>query len=170
VIRLPRRMRRTASASLWVSWCVAVGRVQHGSVSGLPLLCLKSCLPCTVATSGQELLGSPKCFDASLPACHGRRPPADLHRLALAEVRVGPSGACNPSAAAMSLFEAVPALQGARSPLRPTGYAVDASPILFAVSLLTTPPWTQDALRVGGEPFPDRDLHPARDAKLILAR
>src|SRR4029434_7501887 len=32
------------------------------------------------------------------------------------------------------LFEAVPALQGARSPLRPPGYAVDASPILFAVS------------------------------------
>ena len=29
-------------------------------------------------------------------------------------------------------FEAVPALQGARSPLRPTGYAVYASPILFA--------------------------------------
>ena len=32
------------------------------------------------------------------------------------------------------LFEAVPALQGARSPLRPPGYAVDASPILFTVS------------------------------------
>src|SRR4029434_4022077 len=32
------------------------------------------------------------------------------------------------------LFEAVPALQGARSPLRPTGFAVYASPILFAVS------------------------------------
>src|SRR5215471_15152024 len=29
-------------------------------------------------------------------------------------------------------FEAVPALQGARSPLRPTGSAVYASPILFA--------------------------------------
>ena len=32
------------------------------------------------------------------------------------------------------LFEAVPALQGARLPLRPPGYAVYASPILFAVS------------------------------------
>jgi hypothetical protein len=32
------------------------------------------------------------------------------------------------------LFEAVPALQGARSPLRPTGYSVYASPILFTVS------------------------------------
>jgi hypothetical protein len=32
------------------------------------------------------------------------------------------------------LFEAVPALQGARSPLRPPGYSVYASPILSAVS------------------------------------
>jgi hypothetical protein len=33
-----------------------------------------------------------------------------------------------------SHVEAVPALQGARSPLRPPGYSVDASPILFTVS------------------------------------
>src|SRR5262245_28627235 len=32
------------------------------------------------------------------------------------------------------LFEAVPALQGARSPLRPPGYAVYAAPLLFTVS------------------------------------
>jgi hypothetical protein len=62
--------------------------------------------------------------------------------------------------------EAVPALQETRFSLRPTGYAVDASPLLFAVRSLTTPPWTPDALRVGGEPLPDRDFHPARDAKL----
>ena len=67
-------------------------------------------------------------------------------------------------------FEAVPALQGTRLPLRPTGYSVYASPILFAASFLATPPWTQDSIRVGGEPLPDRDFHPARDAKLILAR
>ena len=66
--------------------------------------------------------------------------------------------------------EAVPALQGARSPLRPTGYAGYASPILFAACPTATPPWTQDSLRVGGEPLPDRDLHPASDAKLVLAR
>src|SRR5262247_500768 len=67
-------------------------------------------------------------------------------------------------------FEAVPALQGARSPLRPTGCSVYASSILFAACTTTTPPWTQDAIRVGGSPLPDRDLHPARDAKLFLAR
>ena len=69
-----------------------------------------------------------------------------------------------------SHVEAVPALQGARSPLRPPGYAVDASSILFARIETPTPPWTQDSLRVGGSPLPDRDFHPARDAKLILAR
>ena len=50
------------------------------------------------------------------------------------------------------LVEAVPALQGARSPWRPPGYSVDASPILFTASSLTTPPWTQDSIRVGGYP------------------
>ena len=38
------------------------------------------------------------------------------------------------NAALPSLVAAVPGLQGARSPLRPPGYAVDASPLLFAVS------------------------------------
>jgi hypothetical protein len=66
--------------------------------------------------------------------------------------------------------EAVPALQGTRLPLRPPGFAVDASSILFARIETPTPPWTPDSLRVGGEPLPDRDLHPARDAKLFLAR
>jgi hypothetical protein len=66
------------------------------------------------------------------------------------------------------LFEAVPALQGRRSPLRPTGCSVYASSSLFTA--LTAPPWTQDSLRVGGEPLPDEDFHLARDAKLVLAR
>src|SRR5262245_20992063 len=67
-------------------------------------------------------------------------------------------------------FEAVPALQGARSPLRPTGCSVYASPILFARLVALTPPWTQDSIRVGGSPLPDKDFHLARDAKLFLAR
>jgi hypothetical protein len=68
------------------------------------------------------------------------------------------------------LVEAVPALQGARAPLQPTGCSVYASPLLFTASSLTTPPWTQDSIRVGGSPLPARDFHPARDAKLFLAR
>jgi len=109
-------------------------RFQHGSVSGLPLWCLRSCLPYADASHMQERLGSPKFFNASLPACHGLRTPADLHLLAHTAVRVWPSGAFKPSASATSHVEAVPALQGARSPLRPPGYSVDASPILFTIS------------------------------------
>jgi hypothetical protein len=83
----------------------------------------------------QELLGSPTFFDASLPACHGLRTPADLAILANTDGRVLPS-VCVKTLGVRNkrLFEAVPALQGARSPLRPPGYAVDASSILFAVS------------------------------------
>jgi hypothetical protein len=111
-------MRRTASASLVGSWCVAVLRFPHCSVSGLPLLCLTSCIPCPVAPSGQALRGSPQFCDASLPACHGLRTPADLPRLALAEVRVWPSGACKPSASAMSEapFRSCPSTAGDTAP------------------------------------------------------
>src|SRR5215475_15979885 len=115
-----------------------VRRFQHGSVSGLPLPCLRSCRPYTVIFHGQERLGPPKFFDVSLPACHGLRTPADLPLLAMPDGRVLPSGAFKPSASATSLFEAVPALQGTRLPLRPPGYSVYASSILFTA--LTAPP------------------------------
>src|SRR5262249_44779624 len=113
-------------------------------------------------------MGPPTFFDVSLPACHGLRTPADLPLLAMSAGRVWPSGAFTPTASATSLFEAVPARQGTRLPLRPPGYSVYASSILFTA--LTAPPWTQDSIRVGGSPLPDKDLHLARDAKLILAR
>ena len=106
-----------------------------GPCPGFPCRALKSCLPYIVMGHGQERLGPPTCFDASLPACHGLRTPADLHILAKTDALVWPSvrvttlGVRN-----KRLFEAVPALQGARSPLRPPGYSVYASPILFAVS------------------------------------
>ena len=145
-----------------------VRRFQQCSVSGFPLPCLRSYRPYTIIFHRQERLGPPKFFDASLPACHGLRTPADLPLLAMSDGRVLPSGAFKPSASAASLFEAVPALQGTRLPLRPTGYSVYASSILFTA--LTAPPWTQDSIRVGGSPLPDKDFHPARDAKLILAR
>lgn len=46
-------------------------------------------------------------------------------------------------------FEAVPALQGTRLPLRPAGFSVYASPVLFTGDL-PTPPHAQDSIRVGG--------------------
>jgi len=174
VIRLPRGLQPafplTVLLRLPGAGAAAACRFQHGAVSGLPLPCLTRWIPYAVASAVQEPLGPPTCFAASLPACHGLRTPADLHRLALTVVRVWPAGAFKPSASAISLFEAGPALQGARSPLRPPGYSVDASPLLFAAWTTTTPPWTQDSIRVGGEPLPDKDFHLARDAKLVLAR
>ena len=64
-------------------WSTVVRRCQHCSVSGFPLPCLKSCIPDTVVFHGQERMGPPKFFDASLPACRGLRTPADLPLLAM---------------------------------------------------------------------------------------
>jgi hypothetical protein len=138
-IRFPSRIRwafpLTVLLHLPAPCFTATLRFQHCSVSGFPLPCLKSCIPYTVIFHGQERLGPPKFFDASLPACHGLRTPADLHILAKTDALVLPS-VCVKTLGVRNkrLFEAVPALQGARSPLRPTGFAVYASPILFAVS------------------------------------
>ena len=83
----------------------------------------------------QERMGPPKFFDVSLPACHGLRTPADLPILANMDGLVLPS-VCVKTLGVRNKrhFEAVPALQGTRLPLRPTGYSVYASPILFTVS------------------------------------
>src|SRR5215475_11638077 len=78
----------------------AARRFQHCSVSGFPLPCLRSCIPYAVACAVQEPLGPPKFFDASLPACHGLRTPADRPYLAIPAGRVLPSGAFKPSASA----------------------------------------------------------------------
>src|SRR2546428_5030891 len=140
-------------------------RFQHCSVSGFPLRCLKSCRPSSQVFHVQERLGLPKFFDVSLPACHGLRTPADLHNLAKSVALMLPSGALKPSASAIAMSKLYQhfrvrghpyGLQDALSTLRPS-----CSPLYF-----TTPPWTQDSIRVGGYPLPDRDFHPARDAKL----
>jgi len=81
-------------------WSIVVRRFQHCSVSGFPLPCLRSWRPYTNIFHRQEHLGPPKFFDASLPACHDLRTPADLPLLALAEKPVWPSGAFKPSASA----------------------------------------------------------------------
>ena len=139
MIRHPICIQRAFPVSvllrLPVPWSTVERRFQHCSVSGFPLPCLRSCLPSAKVFHGQERLGPPTFFDASLPACHGLRTPADLHILAKTDALVLPS-VCVKTLGVRNkrLFEAVPALQGARSPLRPTGYAVYASPILFAVS------------------------------------
>ena len=87
--KTPHGMRRafpvTVLLRLPVACSTAARRFQHCSVSGFPLPCLKSCIPSTDAFHAQEPLGPPKFFDASLPACHGLRTPADLPILANAD-------------------------------------------------------------------------------------
>jgi len=77
----------------------------------------------------QEPVGLPTFFDASLPACHGLRTPADLPFLALPEGRVLPSGAFKPSASAIAISKRYQhfrvrghpcGLQDALSTLRPS--------------------------------------------------
>ncbi len=117
----------------------------------------------------RNVRGLPSACDVSLPACHGLRTPADLPILAKADSLVWPSvcvktlGVRNKRLS--KLYQhfrghgSPCGLQDTRSTLRPS-----CSPCP------TTPPWTQDSLRVGGYSLPDRDFHPARDAKLFLAR
>ena len=138
-IRLPNRIWRAFPLPVLLrrprTRCVTARRFPQCSVSGLPLPCLKSCRPYTVASPVQELLGSPTCFDASLPACPGLRTPADLPLLAHTDGLVWPS-VCVKTLGIRNTrpCEAVPALQGTRLPLRPPGYAVDASSLLCAAS------------------------------------
>ena len=104
-------------------------RFQHCSVSGFPLRCLRSRIPSSQVFHVQERLGLPKFFDASLPACHGLRTPADLPLLANPDGRVLPSGAFTPSASAIAISKLYQhfrgrgppcGLQDALSTLRPS--------------------------------------------------
>ena len=82
----------------------------------------------------QEPMGPPKCFDVSLPACHSLRTPADLHILAISGCFVLASGALKPWPSTTSAFRSCSNFQGTRLPLRPTGFSVYASPVLFGYS------------------------------------
>ena len=70
--------------------------------------------------------GLPEFYGVSLPACHGLRTPANLHILAKTDASVLSSVNVKTLDVRNCYFEAVPALQGARSPLRPTGYSAYA--------------------------------------------
>src|SRR5919197_3376323 len=61
-------------------------------------------------------MGPPKFFDASLPACHGLRTPADLPLLATPDGRVWPSGALKPSASAIAMSKLYQHFRGRGSP------------------------------------------------------
>ena len=61
-------------------------------------------------------MGLPEFYSASLPACHGLMTPANLHILAITDASVLPSAHVKTLGVRNCHFEAVPALQGSRSP------------------------------------------------------
>ena len=124
-------------------------RFRYGSVSGFPLPCLNNRIPYNSLSHRQEPMGLPKFFDVSLPACHGLWTPADLHILAISDDLVLPSVTVNtPGIRNNPFFEAVLALQEARPSLRPSGFSVYASPVLFANTLVDSA--TDARLDTGG--------------------
>ena len=60
-------------------------------MSGFPLACLNSAMPCVHLHSRREPWGLPEFYDVSLPACHGLWTPADLRTLANPGASVSPS-------------------------------------------------------------------------------
>ena len=109
--------------------------------------------------------------------CHSISPivsTLDSSVLASSKITLSPS-------ALLSLTR-LKSLQGGASPLWPTRFSVYASPLLFTFATVSLPFTTLSArgatLDTGGwlaltrdhpDPSPDRDLHPARSAKLRLA-
>ena len=107
MIRHPSRLRRAFPGTVLLRLPVPCATVERRfppcSVAGFPLWCLRSCLPSSQVFHVQERRGLPTFYDVSLPACHGLRPPADLHNLAQSGALMWPSGALNPSASAMAM-------------------------------------------------------------------
>jgi hypothetical protein len=105
---------------------------QHSSVSGFPLPCLNGCISIPCCPHGGNLLGLPEFSDISLPTCHGLRTPADLRH----PCHSGYLSCClrctlKPSASATNSSRSCTSTSGRASPLRPTGFSVYASPVLF---------------------------------------
>src|SRR5262245_60507066 len=115
-------------------------------------------------------MGLPKFFDASLPACHGLRTPADLHRLALSVVHVLPSGAFKPSASATSASRSCTSTSGCA--VTPTAYRILCLRLVHLVRRDHDPVSAMDArLDTGGWlAFTRQGLSPCKRRQAFLAR
>jgi hypothetical protein len=93
LIRLPIGIRRAFPFTVLLRLPIRLSsltlRFPLSPVSRFPLPCLNSGLPYVGPSHRQELMGPPKFFDVSLPACHGLRTPADLHAQAIPGVSCG---------------------------------------------------------------------------------
>ena len=99
---------------------------------GFPVSASIAVYPFPCCPHGRSPLGLPEFSDASLPACHGLWTPADLHILALSEASVLPSVYVKTLGVRNHSFRSCTSTSGRASPLRPTGFSVYASPVLFA--------------------------------------
>ncbi len=94
--------------------------------SGFPIICLNNCIPFSCCPHDRSPLGLPEFYDVSLPTCHVLWTPADLHILAISDASVLPSVYVKTLGVRIDHFEAIPALQGARSPLQSIGFSAYA--------------------------------------------
>jgi hypothetical protein len=100
-------------------------------------------------SSRREPQGLPEFSDVSLPACRGLRTPADLRILANPDALVLPSVYVNTLGIRNKLISKL--YQHFRVRVTPTAYRILC--LCFAClvrGLSTTPPQTQDSIRVGG--------------------
>ena len=126
----------------------------------------------------QEPSGLPEFSDVSLPACQILRTPADIHTLAIERVLHVDFQDVKTVAIRLLCFLEAPYSEQAHFRERdlrrlpnqgPTEFSVYACPAhLFAGH--KAPRQDQHSIRVGGQPLPDRDIYPARDAELCSAR
>ena len=94
-------------------------------------------------------MGLPEFSDASLPACHGLWTPADLHTLAIPDALVLPSVYVKTLGVRNKLISKL--YQHFRVRVTPTAYRMLCLRFACLVRRLpTTPPQTQDSIRVGG--------------------
>ena len=144
------------------AWATAVRQAPAWGRVRVPLPCRRSCRPSTDVCPGRNGGGRPR---ASPLACPGRRtsPSAPSRRVR------GAFGSVQDLGLRPSLGAAGPALEG-RGP--PGGLQKTLSTLRPSVQRACPHDSAMDARRAtgGGDPLPDRDLHPARDAELILAR
>jgi hypothetical protein len=153
LIRLPIHIRRASPFTVLLRLPVPLStpplRFPPNPVSGFPLACLNSGIPYLGASHDQERMGPPKFFDVSLAshptACGLRRTSTPSPFRAS---RIGFGFVKTLAIRNKLISKLCQHKRRARSPLRPTGFSVYASPVLFASP--SAPPQTQDSIRVGG--------------------
>ena len=92
-------------------------------------MCSDPACPARVSCVGGVLPSGPSPCGVSLLTCHGLRTPADSGALAMNRALHIAFQHVKTVGIRISYFEAVPALQGTRFPLRPTRFSVYAYPI-----------------------------------------